>query len=366
VELAPLQDPVLEPFGFVDGISQPVLRGVGSWTEKDSNQVIEPGEIVLGYSDNGGYMPPSPTVTAIDDPGDILPAWDPDPFRQRPNFSPPPLTGQHDLGCNGTFLVVRQLEQDAVGFNAFLDEAAAAVGGDPRAPTGGDVPLRDWIAAKMVGRWSDGTSLVRHPHRPGSANRAGVSPDNEFQFGAEDPDGQRCLFGAHIRRANPRDSFAPGSAQQRAITNRHRILRVGRPYRPEQDTGRRGLMFMCLNADIERQFEFVQQTWVLGPSFHGLENEVDPIVGCSATKAVFNIPTPNGPLRLKGLKDFVKVRGGGYFFLPGRKAVRFLAQAIPESKSVMSPWTVQPNAMEPDMKAPTSAPAEPSSETVTG
>jgi hypothetical protein len=37
------------------------------------------------------------------------------------------------------------------------------------------------------------------------------------------------------------------------------------------------------------------------------------------------IPTVNGPLCLKGMKDFVKVRGGGYFFMPGKRATRFLA-----------------------------------------
>jgi hypothetical protein len=83
---------------------------------------------------------------------------------------------------------------------------------------------------------------------------------------------------------------------------------------------------MCLNADIERQFEFVQQTWVLGRSFHGLEYEVDPIIANKSAPHIFTIPTANGPLRLKGLKDFVKVLGGGYFFLPGKRAIQFLAR----------------------------------------
>ena len=84
---------------------------------------------------------------------------------------------------------------------------------------------------------------------------------------------------------------------------------------------------MCLNADIERQFEFVQKTWVLGPSFHGLEAELDPLIGqCPATDAILTIPISTGRLRLKGLNDFVRVRGAGYFFLPGRKATQFLAQ----------------------------------------
>jgi hypothetical protein len=32
-----------------------------------------------------------------------------------------------------------------------------------------------------------------------------------------------------------------------------------------------------------------------------------------------------GPLWIKDIKDFVRVRGGGYFFLPGKRALQFLA-----------------------------------------
>jgi len=105
-----------------------------------------------------------------------------------------------------------------------------------------------------------------------------VTPDNDFLFGAEDPQALRCPFGAHIRRANPRESFTRGSQGQLAITNRHRFHRVGCRYR--QPAGKPpGLFFMCLDADLERQFEFVQQTWLQSPSFHGLMDERDPVIG---------------------------------------------------------------------------------------
>ena len=152
------------------------------------------------------------------------------------------------------------------------------------------------------------------------------APDNDFLFGAEDPDGMRCPFGAHIRRANPRDSLDPGSTLQVEISNRHRILRVGRSYTAQNGSPNPGLLFMCVNADIEGQFEFLQQTWVLGSSFHGLENEIDPIVGHRGESDVFTIPTPHGPLRLQQLKDFITVRGGGYFFMPGKNTVSYLAR----------------------------------------
>jgi deferrochelatase/peroxidase EfeB len=181
----------------------------------------------------------------------------------------------------------------------------------------------------MVGRWrEDGSSLVRHPDPPGTPGRITNAKDNDFLFGVEDPDGLRCPFGAHIRRANPRDSFDPGSQVQIGITNRHRIARVGRRYEGKDNCWPNpGLLFMCLNTDIEGQFEFLMQTWLLGRDFEGLENEADPIVGQNRTacQRTMSIPTRSGPIHLPHMTKFVTVRGGGYFFMPGRYAVDFLA-----------------------------------------
>ncbi len=84
-------------------------------------------------------------------------------------------------------------------------------------------------------------------------------------------------------------------------------------------------MFMCLNADIERQFEFLQRTWIMGQTFHDLRDEQDPMVGHGPPEGVFTIPTRQGRVQLRGLPDFVRVRGGAYFFMPGRRALHFLA-----------------------------------------
>jgi deferrochelatase/peroxidase EfeB len=156
-----------------------------------------------------------------------------------------------------------------------------------------------------------------------------ITPDNDFLFGAEDPQGLRCPLGAHIRRANPRESFDSGSEAQLAITNRHRILRMGRRYRPEARRNP-GIFFMCLNADLERQFEFIQQTWLQAPSFHGLMHERDPLIGSRHAGTAppddgYVIPTRERPVRLKSMPEFVKVIGGGYFFLPARSVLRYLA-----------------------------------------
>jgi Dyp-type peroxidase family len=289
-------DPIREPFGFTDGVSQPIVRGTRrSFTARNDINVVDAGEMILGYPDNLEQIAASPFSARCP-----------------------------KLGHNGTYLVVRQLEQDTVAFRRYLDTTAGQLIGNARVPELGRADLAEWLAAKIVGRWKDGTSLVRHPYQPGSVSAPGMRPDNDFLFGAEDPDGLRCPFGAHIRRANPRDSFEAGSKEQLAISNRHRIFRVGRSYSEQERSTRPGLLFMCVNANIERQFEFMQQTYLLGSSFHGLENEVDAFARREESGGVLTIPTERGPLRLQGMSSFITVRGGGYFFMPGRSAVRFL------------------------------------------
>jgi len=83
---------------------------------------------------------------------------------------------------------------------------------------------------------------------------------------------------------------------------------------------------MCYNSDIANQFEFVQQTWVNGPTFQGLHAEVDPLVGNpDATAGLFTIPGNPVRARVHGIPPFVHVRGGSYFFLPSQAALRYLA-----------------------------------------
>jgi hypothetical protein len=148
--------------------------------------------------------------------------------------------------------------------------------------------------------------------------------DNDFLFGTEDPEAVRCPFGAHIRRANPRDSLEPGSQDQIDISNRHRIIRIGRQYLPNEG-GNPGLLFMCLNGDLERQFEFLQQTWLKSPSFHGLSCEKDPLLGDAENGMCgYTIPSRYGPVRLSPVPAMVATRGGGYFFLPGKRLLDFL------------------------------------------
>lgn len=347
-----------EPFGFVDGISQPAMRGTYRGLRNDDPiHLVEPGEFVLGYPDNRGNVPPGPQMEAEFDRGMYLPiAGGSGAASAQPRL----------VGYNGSFLVIRQLQQHAQQFSDFCRvEGAKLKDAFPDLPllTGTD-DMAAYVGAKMIGRWHDGSSLIRYPYvsaselarrlgkdpstaasRPqsqptdtsappiapadvrtaDSAEHTAITPDNDFLFGTEDPQGLRCPYGAHVRRANPRESLAPGSNDQIDISNRHRILRVGRGYLAPNGKDTAGLMFMCLNGDIERQFEFIQQTWMGSSKFHGLTSETDPIAGRGLPGADgFTIPTRRGPIGLGALPQFVTVRGGGYFFLPGRQLLNYL------------------------------------------
>ena len=337
VKLATSDMDGIEPFGFVDGISQPKLdwnrtRPVRDQEQLDYSNLGCLGEYLLGYPNEYGGYTDRPLLDPQRDPQALLPLAE-----DRPT--------QADLGRNGSYLVLRQLRQDVHGFWQYVN-----------AQVGGDAAERERIAAAMVGRTRLGEPLVT---ATGDAN-AGKDL-NAFDYQA-DPQGVRCPLGAHVRRANPRNADLPGGepgllswlkrtlgfdAQARerdrvASTRFHRMLRRGREYgapvsidqalsgaASPSDTG---LHFICLGASLARQFEFVQSAWMASTRFDGLRNESDPLLGTREPAAdgsptdEFSMPQPLGPeRRLCGLPQFVTVVGGAYFFLPGIRALRYLA-----------------------------------------
>ena len=60
-------------------------------------------------------------------------------------------------------------------------------------------------------------------------------------------------------------------------------------------------------------------------NFHELGNERDPIIGNQDGTLEFKIPKRPIRKKITGLPAFTTVRGGAYFFLPGIKALRYLA-----------------------------------------
>ena len=328
-----------EPFGFVDGLSQPILRGTRQAdVNPDSIHLVEPGEIILGYRDNRGYFPKSPILHTALDPNNILPSTPTRQPRRYPKFEAENQDMVRDFGRNGSFLVIRQLEQDYKEFEAQTDEIAKDI--SQEFSTDGKLTGAG-LRAKLMGRWQDGRSLIKYPMKVKNdmASRSVIYPDkpmnypdyetdNEFLFGRDDPQGHACPFGSHIRRSNPRDGLDPLDKDSMSISNRHRILRRGRSYY-QGEKGKNehypieGTFFMALNANIERQFEFVQQTWVGSTKFHGLRDEKDPIASNDTTGS-FTIQAPSRDLEIHGLSSYVTMKGGGYFFMPGRAALKYI------------------------------------------
>ena len=332
----------IEPFGFVDGISQPELDWERQCPVRDTEQTAYSnlsclGEFLLGYPNEYGGYTDRPLLDPRRDVQALLPRAE-----DAPDVA--------DLGRNGSYLVMRQLRQDVHGFWQFLDRMA-----------GGNPGLREHLAAAMVGRSLRGEPLVGPANEsfPGDGTPAEL---NAFTY-RTDPLGHRCPLGAHVRRTNPRNADLPpgdpgivswlkrtlgfdAKALEQdlvASTRFHRLLRRGREYGPAVSLAQAlagpsdaepGLYFICLGANISRQFEFVQEAWVMSTHFNGLPNESDPLLGTrlpapdGARTDGFSMPQPEGPCqRLDGLPQFVTVLGGGYFFLPGIRALRYLTTA---------------------------------------
>ncbi|KYC40758.1 hypothetical protein WA1_24285 [Scytonema hofmannii PCC 7110] len=309
-----------EHFGFRDGISQPIIEGLSRVGSPENT--IKAGEFILGYPNEYGLYTERPMVKAQQDPQGILP-------------NDIEGSGDRDLGQNGSYLVFRQLSQRVQEFWRFLDDATKESNGqsNPNAQIE--------LASKMVGRWPDGAPLVKTPDRDEPA----LANDNDFDYHHTDPHGFKCPLSAHIRRSNPRDSLdpAPGTEKSIAINKRHRILRRGRSYgmpiaasmNPRdilnaEVSGERGMHFICINANIGRQFEFVQQTWINNPKFSGLYSDTDALIGdrnLEGIEATVTFTEQSMPVRKRiiGLPRFVVVRGGAYFFLPSISAFRYLA-----------------------------------------
>ena len=331
-ELTPHQDAALllingvhtrkEHFGFVDGVSNPDVEGVpddgeaGDTGNPDAHGMfrkVPVGEFLLGHRSEGGEVPPMPV----------------------PNL----------LAFNGGFLVFRKLEQNVPRFRQFLKSKAPAFASALGHPLPAGVSAEEYLAAKMLGRWDNGSSLDLHP------DKRGPRASNKFNYG-DDPDGARCPLGAHTRRVNGRASLGFGGD----ILRRRRLIRRGITYgdylRPGDETDQakadapRGMMFLAFNASVRRQFEFVQQQWVNGGDEFSQGDDTDPIAGAHYGDGRMVVPGESlkrdkqntGRLMIQGderagrppflcneIPRFVTTKGGDYFFIPSLTGLRLMA-----------------------------------------
>jgi Dyp-type peroxidase family len=311
-----------EHFGFLDGISQPIVDGTSLASRTSPKErrilVVKPGEFLLGYLNERGVR-----SGAVDSHAAVK-------------------EGRRALGRNGSYLVFRQLEQDVPAFRRAMADTAKRLHG--RSP--------EWVAARLVGREQNGAPLI-----PSTVDVPSKGPKNDFLYYFEDRFGLACPLGAHIRRANPRDIIGPDPDTALRLSKIHRIIRRGRPYgaRPADaapdraaddqsrqrveasapslssaseglDDQKRGILFICLNASIAGQFELIQHSWINNGRFNGLHGESDPISHYPGEDRVLTIQRRPTCEPVDSIHQFVCVRGGAYFFLPGIRALQTLVQ----------------------------------------
>ena len=169
-----------EPFGFRDGVAQPVIRGLRDEDGKNpkrvrreagplyEDRVVAPGEFVLGYRNEYDELTYCPDVEH----------WAESGHATHPG-------GRFTL--NGSYLAVRQIEQNVDAFNAL------------KAASGGEA-----ICEKLVGRLTNGLPLSWKGDRSIAVSD---SKADAFRYQVEDANGFMCPIGAHIRRMNSRDSL---------------------------------------------------------------------------------------------------------------------------------------------------------------
>ncbi len=270
-----------EPFGFRDGISHPAIEGSGVTGTNTLESPLKAGEFVLGYPD---------------EMGDIQ------------------VTNPEILGRNGTYIVFRKLHQRVAAFRQYLKANS------------NNLKEEELLAAKMMGRWRSGAPLALCPFQDDPKLGADPQLNNSFLYEKEDPIGFKTPGGSHIRRTNPRNASVAG------VVRLHRMIRRGTAYGPllpegvlEDDGADRGLMFAFVGSHLGRQFEFVQSQWVNDGVFFGAGSDKDPIVGANEGSNGFTAPRRPVRKRLQGIPRFVITRGGEYCFMPGLRALRWLA-----------------------------------------
>ena len=297
-----------EHFGYRDGISQPGIRGLTRRSTSNPDQgllgqdLIWPGEFVFGYPGQ--------------DPNDAVKPGGP------PHMGAPWLR-------NGSYMAFRRLEQKVPEFRKFVAERAARLGMEP-----------ELLGARLVGRWKSGAPLELSPLRDDWALGNDPRRNNDFDYG-DDPFQRRCPYAAHIRKVYPRDDAPGGEAEAQT----HRIRRAGITFGPEVKPGEtttrhsRGLMFVCYQTSIARQFEFIQWHHANEPDFVNgnvrpmsgapVTPGFDPIIGQAAgsgsremDEPFPNYPAGNRRTTLEIPNQFVVLTAAAYFFVPSITALR--------------------------------------------
>ncbi|MEU6283451.1 Dyp-type peroxidase [Streptomyces sp. NPDC047028] len=289
-----------EHFGFKDGVSEPAVDGIDDDPE-------------------GGHLLPA-DLFVLGAAGAALPEGVPEWMR------------------NGSFQVVRRLAQDVPGWWAQVTTELQKLKNAKAVPAD---TTSEWLASRLVGRWRCGASVANHPDATRDPN---IDPDNAISY-AHDPDGLTTPLFSHLRKTNPRDGLIDDGqlVDEKEFLDRRRIIRRGIPYGapfdPSSENGGpdepRGLVFICYQADLVRQFEFMQRNWINTSNFPRDRDPMpgpDPMVSGELSKIgdgdVAFETAPEGERTTTKLhfQPFVHTEGSLYAFTPSLTTLQKLGE----------------------------------------
>lgn len=322
-----------EFFGFRDGVSQPGLRGQCAEGRplvnreivptdprsrefaRPGQRLVWPGNFILGY----------PREVAGEQPGSV--------------FEPPQLW-MH----NGSYLVYRRLNQDVGRFQAALVALRTNLADESESVS------EEWLGARLVGRWKDGTPVHMSPEGPDAEISGNKHRINNFRYAFRereievtrsdgstetipetpaDSRGKHVPLMAHVRQVNPRAGRSEEGAERHP---QKLMLRRGVTFGKEIDEdpeGERGLLFLAYQTSISQQFLFVQATWANSanaPTSWG----ADPIIGQDGTENPSRMLEMRGPSGRQHRCPFdgrwVVATAGEYLFLPSLTGLREMVQ----------------------------------------
>ncbi|MDF5710285.1 MAG: Dyp-type peroxidase [Nostoc sp. S4] len=280
------QKQIVEHFGYVDGVSQPLFLKRNIASAQANN------------SDFSKWDPRAPlSLILVKDPN-----------------------GKTE-DSYGSYLVCRKLEQDVQKFRQEVQNLAKKLDID-----------KALAGALVVGRFEDGTpvTLSNLPNQ----GRTSTNYFNNFNYDL-DTQATRCPFHTHIRKVNPRGDTgrvesSPGFNEALKVERKHRIARrsvsFGEQDCTKEPTTGSGLLFLCFQADIENQFNFIQTRWANPKNFVEVNAGPDPLIG--QPQGTQKWPEKWGESKTKEyeFKLPVKMKGGEYFFAPSLSFLKNLAR----------------------------------------
>jgi hypothetical protein len=279
-------------FGYRDGITSVQI----DWTESRAPGTVNFRELVVGYPSED--YPTAPAKRG---------AW-------------------QEFARDGSFAGLAWIYQDVARFNKFLEVEG------PRVEPYCGYDAKEYLAAKLMGRWRDGSPLAKFPFVPPPA------PDFDNSFGyADDPLGLNTPLASHIRLTFSRDQRLKFADQVRFPAGPPRLVRRGFSYGPrldghEDDGVDRGVVGLFFFARVNEQFytvlRWIQKTG-FSDAFKSLPNGLnaqDPLLGnrgMPKANPEFCIAVESNLLRLQ-LTDFVRYKGVVVFFVPSLRALEVL------------------------------------------